>query len=325
MTAASYRNILGVGLETVENTAIAPTAFLPISAPKFAAKPTFAEDTGWRGSMVKSYDQILGVIHGEIDFGGPAYADTIGFLLQSLLPDVAVTGAADPFTTTFAALNSGNGQPKTYTFTHFDGAQTLAYPGAKLSDLSLKYTADGIVEYTAKGMSLAPVAASAPAASYSAAKAKAGWQAAVQIGGAARTSNVLLDAQIDLKRNVTVVDGLTGTSTPILVWSGELDVTGKLTFVYDDDTDYQNLINNSQPALSIVLSTGAGTNAGDTKIGLQMTKCAYTDGSSDAGADYMKFGVSFTARANTTDVGASAGFSPIKATLINAKPSGTYA
>ena len=319
---ASYRNIVGVAKDT--GTAVAPTDYIPVTAPKFAAKPMFAEDLAWRGSMVKSYGQILGVTHGEIDFGGPGYADTLGYLLQSLLPDIATTGAGDPYTTTFAALNSGSGQPGTYTFTSYDGAQALAYPGAKISDLSLKYTADGLVEYTAKGMSLAPVAASSPTSTYSAVTAFAGWQAAVAIGGSARTTNVLLDAQIDLKRTVTVVDGISGTATPLFIWSGELDVTGKLTFVYDDNTDYNNMINNTQPSLSIDLTQGT-TLAGATEIKLFMTKCAFTDAAPDPGADYMKMAVTFTARANTTDVGASGGFSPIKATLKNAKASGVYA
>lgn len=322
---ASYKNVVGVAKEVTVGTPVAATDFIPVTAPKFAAKPHFAGDTAWRGSMVTSYDQILGVVHGEIDFGGPAYADSLGWLLQHMLPDIATTGTGDPYTSVFSALNSGQGQPKTSTFTSFDGAQTLQYPGAKLSDLTIKYTADGLVEHSVKGMSLAPVVTTAPTATYSAVRAFAGWSAAVLIGGTARTSNILLDAEIDFKRTVTVVEGITGTATPIAIWSGPLDVTGKLTFVYDDGTDYLNMINNTAPSLSIVLKSGTGTAAGDTQIGFQMTKCAYTDATPDPGADYMKMSVAFIARANTTDAGASGGYSPIKATLINAKASGTYA
>ena len=322
---ASYKNVVGVAKEVTSGTPVAATAFIPATQPKFAAKPTIAEDTAWRGSMVTSYDQIMGVIHGEIDFGGPAYADTLGWLLQHMLPDIATTGTADPYTSVFSALNTGDGQPKTSTFTSFDGAQTLQYPGAKLSDLSIKYTADGLVEQTVKGMSLEPVTTTTPTATYSAVRAFAGWQAAVLIGGVARTSNILLDAQIDFKRTVNVVPGITGTQTPVAIWAGSLDVTGKFTFMYDDGTDYQNMVNNTAPSVSIILSSGSGTVAGDTKIGFQMTKCAFTDAVPDPGADYMKMAVTFKARSNTTDAGASGGYSPIKATLINAKASGTYA
>lgn len=322
---ASYKNIVGVAKEVTSGTPVAATDFIPAAAPKFAAKPDIIEDTAWRGSMITSYDQILGVIHGEIDFGGPAYADTLGWLLQHMLPDIATTGIADPYTSVFSALNTGDGQPKTSTFTSFDGAQTLQYPGVKLSDLSIKYTADGLVEHTVKGTSLAPVTTTAPTATYSAVHAFAGWQAAVLIGGVARTSNVLLDAQIDFKRNVTVIKGETGTSTPVALFSGPLDVTGKFTFMYDDGTDYQNMINNTAPSVSIILSQGVGTAAGDTKIGFQMSKCGFIDAVPDPGADYMKMAVSFKARGNITDAGASGGESPIKATLINGKAAGTYA
>jgi hypothetical protein len=45
----------------------------------------------------------------------------------------------------------------------------------------------------------------------------------------------------------------------------------------------------------------------------------------DRSNDYVEIDVNFKAVANTTDVGASAGFSPIKVTLKNAKSTTVYA
>jgi hypothetical protein len=42
------------------------------------------------------------------------------------------------------------------------------------------------------------------------------------------------------------------------------------------------------------------------------------------GKDYVELPISFKAVANSTDVGASGGYSPIKVTLQNAITSGTY-
>jgi hypothetical protein len=45
----------------------------------------------------------------------------------------------------------------------------------------------------------------------------------------------------------------------------------------------------------------------------------------ERGEDFVQVSVDFNAQSNTTDAGASGGFSPISWTLKNAKPSGTYA
>ena len=45
----------------------------------------------------------------------------------------------------------------------------------------------------------------------------------------------------------------------------------------------------------------------------------------ERGEDFVQVSVDFNAQANTTDDGASGGFSPIKWVLQNAKASGTYA
>jgi hypothetical protein len=392
MVAPSFRTIIGVAKEVSGLLPLAPTNFLPITGPKLMAKPMYIEDKGLRGSAVETYDYILGVTHGEIDFGGPVYADTFGFLLASVLPDVVTVGGSAPYAHTLASKNSTDGQPKTYTVTDFDGVQTIAYPGAKFSDLSLKFTADGLLEYTAKAMALRPrptrsvadgvtnsttlvtsvtaaftqadvgslisgtgitagttiavvvsatnitlsatatatgsgvaltIGVPAPTASYGALHAFAGWQPTITIGGSARTAtNVLLDAQIDIKRTVSVVSGATGSNTPLFVWSGPLSVSGKLTFVYDDATDFNNVLNNTAPSLVLDFTAGAG--AGLTEVKLQMTNASFTDATADRGGDFVKASVSFTARANTTDIGASAGYSPIKAVLQNALPTGTY-
>ena len=56
-----------------------------------------------------------------------------------------------------------------------------------------------------------------------------------------------------------------------------------------------------------------------------MTKCAFTVAKIERGKDFIELNVTYKAIANTTDVGATSGYSPIKVTLKNAKASGTYA
>jgi hypothetical protein len=56
-----------------------------------------------------------------------------------------------------------------------------------------------------------------------------------------------------------------------------------------------------------------------------MTKCAFQVAKVDRSQDYVTLDVTYKAIANSTDVGATSGYSPIKVTLQNAKASGVYA
>jgi hypothetical protein len=75
--------------------------------------------------------------------------------------------------------------------------------------------------------------------------------------------------------------------------------------------------------MSIDFTAGAGATL--TQVKFQMTKCAFTVAKVERGKDYIELNVNYKAMANTTDVGATAGFSPVKVVLQNAKTSGTYA
>jgi hypothetical protein len=93
--------------------------------------------------------------------------------------------------------------------------------------------------------------------------------------------------------------------------------------VLESDTQLNYYLNNTQPSLKLDFSTGAGATL--VQVQFNMTKCAFTVAKIERGKDYVELSVNYKAIANTTDVGASSGYSPIKVTLQNAKASGTYA
>ena len=90
----------------------------------------------------------------------------------------------------------------------------------------------------------------------------------------------------------------------------------------ENDTQLTNFLSNTQPALTFNWSTGTGATA--TQVSLTATKSAYTTGVVVRDKDYVEVTVEFNSLGNTTDVGTTAGYSPVKFTLQNAKPSGTY-
>ncbi|MFE9372248.1 phage tail tube protein [Streptomyces sp. NPDC006711] len=320
MPQPTFRSFLGIGKEATFGTAVPATTFIPVKSMKPKDKQEFLDDAGRRGAMVDSYGKIAGVLSSEYDFDGDVFPDTIGFPLAGVLGDVATTGASAPYTHTMAVLNTGTGQPPSYTLSDYYTITTRQYAGVKFSEVGLKFSGDGLLTYSAKAVALGSATASAPTPSYTAVTPLAGWVGAVSIGGSSNLT--LIDGECTIKRSVDVISTVDGTQAPYALWSGPVSVSGKLTMVMEDDTQLLNYLNNSQPSLDINYSQGAGAAA--VQVKLHMTKAAFTTADIDRGKDYIALSVDYEAVANTTDVGASSGYSPLKVTLQNALATGTY-
>jgi hypothetical protein len=323
----SVRSYLGIAKEATRGTAVAPTDFIPVM--KDALKPVDIVDplydTGLRGSNALNYNYIPGRTRSTVDFGGAVFADTVGYGIAGLLGSVATTGASAPFTHTISLFNSlasgGDVQPISYTMTDFYAVDVRSYPGCQFSDFSLKFNADGMLEYDAKSTGWASEVVSDPTPTFSTILPTPVWRGTVSVGGS--TVATAMTGNIDMKRPATPIYGISNTQDPYQVFLGPLEVTGKITFVMEDDSQLLNFLNNSQPAL--VFNWAYGTGAAEVQIQATLTKGAYTTGVIERGEDFVQVSVDFNAQANTTDDGASGGFSPIKWVLKNAKPSGTYA
>jgi hypothetical protein len=318
---SSNLSFLGIAKEATLGTPVAATAFIPVDKPAPKDALTLLPDKGLRGSMVETYNEISGPKHSTFDFGGDVFPDTIGWMLAGTLGDLSTTGASAPFTHAMAVLNTSDGQPKSYTLTDYYATGTRQYAGAKFSELGFKFNGDGMLTYSAKATAFASTTTTVPTPSFTAITPIAGWTGVVTIGGTVSPS--VIDGEVNIKRPVTVVDTVDGTQNPGAIWSGPVSVEGKMTLIMEDDTQLTNYLNNTQPSLDVNFSAGAGATA--VQVKLHMTNVVYTAADIGRGKDFVEIAVSFTARANTTDVGTSAGYSPIKATIQNAVTSGTYA
>jgi hypothetical protein len=323
----SVRSYLGIAKEATRGTAVAPTDFIPVM--KDALKPVDIVDplydTGLRGSNVLNYNYIPGRTRSTVDFGGAVFADTVGYGIAGLLGSVATTGVSAPFTHTISLFNSlasgGDVQPISYTLTDFYAVDVRSYPGCQFSDFSLKFNADGMLEYDAKSTGFQSETVADPAPTFSTVLPTPVWRGTVSIGGS--PVSTAMTGNIDMTRPATPIYGISNTQDPYQVFLGPLEVTGKITFVMDNDSQLLNFLNNSQPAL--VFNWNYGTGAAEVQIQATLTKGAYTTGVIERGEDFVQVSVDINAQSNTTDAGSSGGFSPIKWVLKNAKASGTYA
>lgn len=326
MPLPSSISYVGLGLEATKGTGVVPTAFIPVdpNSLKPADAINYMDDLGLRGSMAVIYDQIPGTVYSTIELAGPVYPDTFGFLLAGLLGDVVTTGAGAPFSHVMSLKNSGDGQPKSLSVSDFyglgGGTPDRRYPGVQVNEIQFKSTADGFIQHTTKCTGLPSVLVAKPTASFTTVQAVPTWKGTLTIAGAGKT--YLTDSTMTLKRNVTPIAGFTGTQAVYAIWVAGLEIDGTFTFIHEDDTELVRYLTNSQPAMVFDWQQGAG--AGLVEVKFQMTKVAYMKAGLDRGADFVKLVVSYKATANTTDVGATGGWSPIKATLQSALPSGTY-
>jgi len=323
----SVRSYLGIAKEVTKGTIVAPTDFIPVAKdslkPQDIVDPLF--DTGLRGSNVLNYAYIQGRTRSTVDFGGAVFADTVGYGIAGLLGSVATTGASAPFTHTISLKNSLTSdvdvQPISYTLTDFYAVDVRSYPGCQFSDFSLKFNADGMLEYDTKTTGWASSTVSDPTPSFSAILPTPVWRGTVSIGGA--QVSTAMSGNIDMSRPVTPVYGISNTQNPYQVFLGPLEVTGKITFLMETDAELTRFLNNTQPAIVLNWSYGAGATA--VQIQATISKGAYTAAMIERGEDFVQVSIDLNGQSTTTDAGSTGGFAPIKWVLQNAKASGTYA
>jgi hypothetical protein len=320
-TTPTYRSFLGIAKEATRGTALVPTDYIPVKKMDFTDDIVQLKDQSMRGSMAETYGQVQGPSQGTYTLDGDVFMDTIGYPLAGILGDYAVTGATPPYVHTMALLNSGTGQPTSYTLTDSNGVQARAMAGAQFSELAFKFAAEGMLGWSAKANGYASATASTPTPSWSTIKPSAAWTGVVSVAGSPVAA--ALDGEVSIKRKIDVIHTVQNLQSPYRVQVGPLTVTGKLTFTMEDETQLLNYLNGTQPILDVIWSTGAG--AALTSLQLHMTIGAYDKGSTSRGKNYLTVPIEFEAAANATDVGASTGFSPIKATLKNAKTTAVFA
>lgn len=324
MTAVgSARSVYGIALESTPGTPVAPTDYLVLKSP-LTSQPVIAQlaDEGLRASRAKTYGIQPGPTHVTVDMAGNVFPDTIGYPIVGILGDVTVTGAGAPYQHAVGLLNSG--QPPSYTVTDDNKISARSFAGLKWAEFGLKWAPGGLLEWSGKTIGMATASASSPTASFSSVVPAPTWQGVMTIAGSPVT--YVEDGSLDIKVSVTAIENTDGSQAPLSIFAGgDLAVTGAMNVVMDSstgDTVYGYYLNGTQIAFDYEWTTGAG--AGLTTVKFHMTTVQVTNATVSRGKDYVELSLNYEAIANATDVGASGGSSPVKATVKNAVPSGRF-
>lgn len=320
----SVRSYLGIAKEVTPATPVSATEFIPISKDAFKPTDIIAPlyDTGLRGSMAENYNYIQGRRHTEIDVAGPVFADTVGFWLGGILGSVATTGASAPYAHTITLKNAttGDAQPTSFTLEDYYVAGNRYYPGCKVTEFSMNFNSEGMLEYTAKLMGHPSIVTAQATPSFSNVVPTPVWRGSVSIGGV--TVGYTTDGSISMTRKAEAIFGINTDQGPYEIFVGALDSTGNLTFVMENDDQLLNFLDNTQPVLNFAWTQGTGPT--QTTIAFNLSKGAYTTSSIDRSGDHVSITVDVSAIATTADAGATGGYAPIQWYLENAVAAGTY-
>lgn len=328
-TFPSAKRFINISVEATQGT---PLLTSPITVPvnDFVPedKPKWLKDQALRGSMVESYGHIQGPKFAEWSIpDSPCFVDVLGYFLKNILGDLTTTGpVSSSYTHAFSVLNSGAAQPGSLTIAQWQGLPTnnaRVYPGACLSELTLKGNAEtSMIEWSAKGMAWpSQDAASAITSAPSTASPLAAWRYVLGIGGpASGGTQVLTTAEwsLTIARKLRVQWTGQNSQNPYIIQRGPVAMTGTLKFTKpSDESAFDYMINNTQPQLQIKAVNGlAGASLLSLQLDHQLT--AFETSKIDFSEEAIGYGSTFEADANTTNAGASGGYSPGKITIETA-------
>lgn len=232
----------------------------------------------------------------------------------------AVHTVIGPYTHTFAALNSGSGQPPTHTATDFTNLTpsvgARAYPSLCVAQLDFTGNAEQLFTAKVTGNSwISAPAAQTPTNTTNFVVPMPNWRSTVTVGGT-QLFNVS-EWQLTIKRQLQVYWTNQGFQNPYIIARGPLDVTGTLAYsVASDETPLTNMLNNTQPTLSIVINNGLST-TNQLQYTFAVQKAAFIKAKPTRSAVLFGYDDDWQGLANTTNVGGSGGLGPVKVTVVN--------
>ena len=321
LTANSY---LGILQETTRGTtpSTGTPVYIPVSSPQVTPMQTFLRDEALRGSPTTVYDQVQGVRHDEYDAKFYLYADTLPWLVTSVLGGNDTVTGTGPYTHAIKLYNNAtNGsQPRSFSIMDFDGANYFIMTGAQADSLGITFGAEAAAEATVKFFAnpyTSSTTAPTPftALSLSPEHMIPAWDTVISVGGT--TFTYISTGELNLARKTAPIFTM-GTQAPHVNFAGPLEVTGKFTAVVDSNADTWSTTA-SATALTrspqTVVITMTDPNDTGHSFAVTMTSVQFQDVKRTRGKEYTEVEVSFTANANATD--SSTGYSPIATTTIN--------
>ena len=233
----------------------------------------------------------------------------------------ALQTAASSYSHTFAALNSGSGQPPVHTLTDFTGITAgvgaRSYASAAVASLDLTGNAGEALTRAVSGLGfLSAPAASAPVANPTSAPPVANWRCTVSVGGIPVYS--VGEWSCSLRRDLVIYFSAQGGLAPYVIARGNLSATFSLDYtVAVSEAPLTQLLSGGLTPLVLTLSNGL-SGASALSIAITASQAKTVAAKPVRGAEVIGYSTGWETVANSTDVGGSGGSGPCTVTLVNA-------
>jgi|SRR5690242_358892 len=297
MTQLRWQTHLGFAKETGGwgVSIAAPVNWVPVEGgAKFKDDLKFYYDEDFRSVQAKDFGAYATVATGNFEFKTDLFTDTF-----PLLCGVGIVGDNDVVTTVnLSVLNlqwtagTTNAhtfiiqpkQPASFTLFDYDGYSERNYQGSRIEEVGIKYSPDGRLEIDYKGKSRLSVVDATSGVSTAVIGPLApvlAWQGLLTLNGAVNTR--LIETQLTLKRATEVLFTQANTQSPTNIYCFPLEVDGKITVDFADETEYNLYRNNVQTGTFDLLFVSASNSA----VRFTIPHPVYTSYEVDRGKDYL--------------------------------------
>lgn len=305
----SFLGQAGIKIETTPGTYRAPAAaqdFLFYTSLKAEDMIEDNVDESFRGQAAKDQGFYPGFRSARITITSPLAQFPTGYFFKGFFGTDTPTGAGDPFTHTFTELDTGS--PPTFTVTVYDAtvATARAFTNCVVQRFRITLANKGLVMMEAVLMGKYEALQTKPTAVFDTSPHYVPYQAALTIAAGASTK--LIQFEQIMEREVEPVFGFSNSQDLSTMSGARISITGNMIFAVADNTEIEYFRANTQPAVSVLI-----TNTASHTLTLQMTKCAFTNGTAiDQSGPYVRVNAKYRAIRNATDAG------PGTAILLNA-------
>lgn len=253
----SRRGTLGIGVESVRGTAVAPTYWMPWAKMSFFDKINSVAEEQGMGNIADqdSFYVTMSMAEGDID--AQLYDIGLGYVLSSLLGAVPSSTGANPYTHTYTLSQSN--QAKSLSLYWKDPNYSLMFPLAVAESLKISVTPSGLVEYSVHFKSKKSRDWTSQSADFTTPGNKfthqhAHLKLASNIAGLSGATELSLKSyELNISRNTTF-DEVIGTAEPEDVLSQQLTIEGSLSLNHEDDTLRGYMLNNTYRSMEFALN-----------------------------------------------------------------------
>lgn len=311
MTQLRWQEHVGFAVESSGwgVAATTPAAWVPVTKCDFQDDLKYYKDTAYRSVQAMDFGAYPTTGQSKFDVSCDMYVDTVApyFCGIGMIGDndtvSVVSGTVLNVAWTNISVNAHtfiiqpNG-PKSLTWFDYNGYSERAYPGSRISDVTIKYSPEGSCTADVKGDGRLSILQNSTTVPQIGGYAPIlGWQALLSLNGATNTR--LIDLSLDLKRKTEVLFTQAQTQSPTNIYAFPLEVDGDLTVDFVDETEYNYYRTGNQSATFDIFFVSSSNNAFRITVPQPLYTAHQVDRSKDALTAKIKFSGIYQSNSST--------------------------